>query len=249
VSVLLLGGTGEARELALALARDGEEFVSSLAGRVQRPRLPVGEVRLGGFGGVDGLVAYLAEEGVSAVVDATHPFAAGISENAVEACGRSDVPLLRLARPGWRDHPDAGRWHWVDGHDVAATTASRLAGGSTVLLTTGRNSLDRFVGPLAGDRVVARVVDPVAGPLPGGWEVLLDRGPYTPERERALMLEREVGVLVTKDSGGEATRAKLDVAGERGVAVVVVRRPGEHPDVASVSDVDGAVRWLRSRRG
>lgn len=247
--VLVLGGTGEARDLAAALEREGVRFVSSLAGRVRRPRLPVGEVRLGGFGGVDGLAAYLAGERVEAVVDATHPFAAGISGNAVEACRRAGVPLLRLARPGWGDHPGANRWHWVDGHDEGAATAAGLAGERTVLLTTGRQTLDRFVGPLAGARVVARVVDPVEQRLPYRWEVLLDRGPYTPERERALMTGREVGVLVTKDSGGEATRAKLDTAEQLGVAVVVVRRPGEDRAVASVSDVAGAVRWLRPRPG
>lgn len=248
MSVLVLGGTGEARELAAALEQEDVRFVSSLAGRVTRPRLPVGEVRFGGFGGVDGLAAYLAEERVGAVVDATHPFAAGVSGHAVEACRRAGVPLLRLARPGWGDHPGASRWHWVDGHDEAASAAG-LVGERTVLLTTGRQSLDRFVGPLAGARVVARVVDPPEQRLPDRWEVLLDRGPYTPERERVLMLEREVGVLVTKDSGGEATRAKLDIADELGLAVVVVRRPGEDRDVASVSDVAGAVRWLRSRPG
>ncbi|WP_343997151.1 precorrin-6A/cobalt-precorrin-6A reductase, partial [Nocardioides furvisabuli] len=105
MTVLLLGGTSEARELAVLLDEAGVDFVSSLAGRVERPRLPVGEVRMGGFGGVEGLRAWLAERGATAVVDATHPFAEGMSANAVAACAASGVPLLRLARPGWGDAP------------------------------------------------------------------------------------------------------------------------------------------------
>jgi precorrin-6A/cobalt-precorrin-6A reductase len=244
--VLVLGGTGEARELARVLHERGTDVVSSLAGRVERPRLPVGETRLGGFGGVEGLADYLRLEGMDAVVDATHPFAAGISANAVAACAVARVPLLRLARPGWSVAPGAERWHWVDSHDEAARAAAEL--GESVLLTTGRQNLCRFVGPLAQHRVVVRVVDPVEEQLPDGWSVLLDRGPYSLERERDLMQEHRIGVVVTKDSGGSYTRAKLDAADELGLEVVVVRRPAA-PDqgVESVSDVDAAVRWLSSR--
>jgi precorrin-6A/cobalt-precorrin-6A reductase len=243
VTVLLLGGTAEARELAERLDEGGVRFVSSLAGRVHRPRLPVGETRVGGFGGADGLAAYLREHRIAAVVDATHPFAAGISGNAAEACARAGVRLLRLARPGWSAEPAASRWHWVDDHDEAAQLAARL--GERVLLTTGRQRLDRFTGPLAGHRVVARVVDPVEQPLPPGWEVLLDRGPYLLEGERTLLEEHRIGVLVTKDSGGAYTRPKLHAAEELGVEVVVVRRPPAAPGVVSVNDVDAAMRWLR----
>ena len=244
--VLVLGGTREARDLARALHEDGVGCVSSLAGRVQRPRLPVGETRVGGFGGAAGLAAHLAREGYDAVVDATHPFAAGISVNAAAACGTTGVPLLRVARPGWAEEPDAGRWHWVDGHTTAAETAARL--GGSVLLTTGRQHLDRFTGPLAGHRVLARVVDPVEIALPPWWGVLLDRGPYDLDGERRLLREHRVEVLVTKDSGGDHTRAKLDAAGELGVQVVVVRRPASPEGVAEVSDVAAALRWLRRGR-
>ena len=246
MTVLLLGGTGEARALAAALDADNIDFVSSLAGRVSRPRLPVGKVRVGGFGGIEGLAGYLRDNGITAVVDATHPFATSISANAVAACARCVVPLLRLARPGWADLPCADGWHWVESHEEAAETAARL--GSRILLTTGRQPLDRFVQPLESHDVVARVVDPVEQDLPRTWQLVLDRGPYSFDGELSLMRQHRIDVLVTKDSGGDYTSAKLDAAHELGVAVVIVRRPnwevGVH--VQFVSDVDAAVQWLRA---
>lgn len=246
MTVLLLGGTGEARELAAALNAENIDFVSSLAGRVSRPRLPVGKVRVGGFGGIEGLVGYLRDNDITAVVDATHPFATTISANAVAACARFVVPLLRFARPGWEDLPCADRWHWVESHEEAAETAARL--GSRILLTTGRQPLDRFVQPLESYDVVARVVDPVDLDLPRTWQIVLDRGPYSFDGELSLMTQHRIDVLVTKDSGGDYTRAKLDAAHELGVAVVIVRRPnwevGEYGQF--VSDVDAAVQWLRA---
>ena len=242
---LILGGTAEARALAQALDGAGLPFVSSLAGRVGRPRLPVGEVRIGGFGGVDGLCRFLAERRVSAVVDATHPFAATISAHAAEASVHAEVPLLRLVRPGWDSLPGAPRWHWANGHPQAAALAARL--GRRVLLTTGRQRLGCFVGPLASYDVLARVVDPPDLDLPPGWRIVQDRGPYTLDGERALMARHRTDVLVTKDSGGEVTRAKLDAADAQGVEVVVVRRPAEPARVDRVSDVADALRWLRRR--
>nr|WP_246283676.1 cobyric acid synthase [Nocardioides perillae] len=240
--VLVLGGTGEARELARQLVDDGVDVVSSLAGRVARPRLPVGDVRLGGFGGVEGLRAHLREEAYAGVVDATHPFAAGITEHAARACAEEGVALLRLARPGWREEPGAARWHWVDDHDEAAAAAARL--GRRPLLTIGRQSLARFVEPLRDHDVLARVVDPPEGELPRGWRLLLDRGPYTRDGERGLLLGHGADVLVTKDSGGDHTRAKLDAADELGIGVVVVRRPTDPTGVRCVPDVAAAREWV-----
>ena len=181
------------------------------------------------------------------MVDATHPFAATISASAATACGRADVPLLRLARPGWETHPAAGRWQWVASHDEAAATAAAAHG--PVFLTTGRQPLDRFVGPLESRAVVVRVVDPVTDPLPPGWTVLLSRGPYEVAQERDLMVTHGVRVLVTKDSGGPHTQGKLDAADELGLTVVVVRRPAAPAGVEEVGDVPGAVRWLTRRAG
>lgn len=239
----MLGGTREARALAELLVQDGDDVVTSLAGRVARPRLPVGEVRIGGFGGIDGLASHLRDERVDLVVDATHPFAETISGNAAAACERTDVPLVRLERPGWSERADAGAWHWVDDHDEAARVTATL--GERPFLTVGRQSLHRFVEPLRDLACVVRVVDPPEIELPTSWTLVQSRGPYTLEHEREAMTGADV--LVTKDSGGSHTEAKLDVAAERGVPVVVVRRAGAPEGVSVVRDAAAARAWVRAR--
>ncbi len=212
----------------------GVRFVSSLAGRVAQPRLPVGAVQIGGFGGVPGLRAYLAEQRVAAVIDATHPFAEGMTRNAVAACTADGIPLLRLERPGWSDAPGADAWHWVSDHSEAAALAASL--GERPFLTVGRQPLDQFVGPLGRHPTLARVVDAPVVAVPAAWTLVLSRGPYPVESERELFAEHEVDVLVTKDSGGTYTWAKMQVAAERGTPVVIVRRVAGRADVPTVSD-------------
>ncbi|GAB3112012.1 cobalt-precorrin-6A reductase [Janibacter alkaliphilus] len=239
--VLLLGGTAEARALAARLVDDGIEVTSSLAGRVSRPRLPVGEVRIGGFGGVDGLVAALRDGGVTHLVDATHPFAATMTAHAAAAAERAGVPVLRLARPGWRERPDAASWSWVGDVDAARERAETLGGRPFV--TTGRQSLGRYAGWT--DRpVLVRVVEPLTEPVPAGWSVLEARGPYDVTGERELMTRHRVDVLLTKDSGGSYTAAKLDAAAELGVPVVVVSRPSPPAGLREVPDVAAVLAWL-----
>jgi len=237
--VLILGGTAEARELAAALDADEVQVVSSLAGRVSRPRLPAGEVRIGGFGGPEGLASWLRERGVSAVVDATHPFAERISASAVRACPAAGVELLRLERPGWSQRP-GDSWHWVDDLSQAADLVPRL--GRRVLLTTGRQGLAVFAGVNSAWFLI-RCIDPPAKPLPPHSEVLLDRGPYELSGELELIDRHRIDLVMTKDSGGAHTSAKLDAARERGLPVVVVRRP-PRPNVPSVAAVTDALAWV-----
>lgn len=240
-SVLILGGTAEGRALAAAAVGAGYPIVSSLAGRVARPALPVGPVRIGGFGGSAGLAAYLVDCRVRAVVDATHPFAATMSASAAQACRAVGVPLLRLARPGWSTRPDAGSWQWADSTVAAAGSAGRI--GQRAFLTTGRQTLPDFAA-LADRPTLVRVVEPPEAPLPQRWHLVLDRGPYTLAGELELMTARQVDVLVTKDSGGAYTCAKLDAAAQLHIPVVVVRRPAPDAEVPAVTSVAGAVAWL-----
>ncbi|WP_026426096.1 cobalt-precorrin-6A reductase [Actinokineospora inagensis] len=236
--VLVLGGTGEARALAAALhEHPGHQVVSSLAGRVREPRLPVGEVRVGGFGGPDRLAEWLVAHHVDAIVDATHPFAERISASAVLAARAVGRPLLVLRRPGWTSRSG---WHWVDSLDQACAVATSL--GERIFLTTGRQGLAAFAG--SARWFLVRCVDPPDPPLPARARLLLDRGPYTVDGERALLREHRIDVLVTKDSGGSLTSAKLDAAEEVGLPVVVVRRPAP-PDAAVVESVDQVLAWLR----
>jgi precorrin-6A/cobalt-precorrin-6A reductase len=237
--VLILGGTAEARALAAALVDAGVRVVSSLAGRVRDPALPVGEVRIGGFGGVEGLAAWLREHGVAAVVDATHPFASTMTAHAVSATAAAGVPLVVLRRPGWPPDPD---WTWADSLPAAAAALPTL--GKRVFLTTGRTSLAAFAD--LNLEFLVRCVDPPSGPMPRRVHVLLSRGPFTVDGERSLMREHGVDVLVTKDSGGPLTSAKLAAAREEGVAVLVVRRPPLPAGVEAADTVAAALARLRA---
>ncbi len=245
--VLILGGTTEARELAERLAGAGPRVTSSLAGRVARPRLPVGEVRVGGFGGAEGLARWLVEHRVDALIDATHPFAGTISFNAALAADVAGVPLLALRRPGWAAGPGDRRYDAGSLPDAARLLPGL---GRRVFLTTGRTGLAAFAGSeLAGLWFLVRSVDPPEPPFPARMRVLLDRGPFTVEGEAELLRRHRVDVLVTKDSGGTATAAKLTAARWAGIPVVVVRRPAAPEGVPVVADAAAAVDWLRGITG
>ncbi|MFI1418685.1 cobalt-precorrin-6A reductase [Streptomyces sp. NPDC020731] len=239
--VLVLGGTTEARALATELsARPGTRVTTSLAGRVRRPGAVAGEVRVGGFGGAEGLADWLRAQRADAVVDATHPFAETITANAVRAATATGLPLVVLRRPGWRPGP-RDDWHPVPSLDAAADLLPRL--GHRVLLTTGRLGLAAFAH-LTDLRFVVRSVEPPEPPMPPHTHVLLARGPFTTADETALLRDHRVDVLVTKDSGGAATSAKLTAARDLGLPVVVVRRPPLPDGVIAVGDVPAVLRRL-----
>jgi precorrin-6A/cobalt-precorrin-6A reductase len=237
--ILILGGTAEARVLASELHSRRVSVTTSLAGRVNRPTLPAGEVRIGGFGGPERLARWLHDNFVSAVVDATHPFAERISASAARACAVSGTPLLRLERPGWSERP-GDRWTWVDDLDQAAGAIHGL--GQRVLLTTGRQGLPAFA-PIERAWFLIRCVDPPDPPLPPQNTLILDRGPYTLDSELALLDEYSIDLVITKDSGGELTVAKLDAARERKLPVIIVRRP-YGPQTNAVAEVQDAVDWV-----
>jgi precorrin-6A/cobalt-precorrin-6A reductase len=238
--VLVLSGTADGRRLAAALEEDRRfQVVSSFAGRVGSLRLPDGEVRIGGFGGPEQLAVWLGEEGIDAVVDATHPFAERISTSAVRASALAGVRLLRLERPGWRER-QGDRWHWADSLEHAARLVPEL--GERVFLTTGRQGVATFA---QCDRTwfLIRCIEAPEPPLPAHHELLRDRGPYTLEGDLELLDTHRIDLLVTKDSGGEETATKLDAARERACPVVVVRRP-KRPAAPLVATVEDAIDWL-----
>lgn len=242
--VLILGGTGEARALAAALhGRPGLDITSSLAGRVRNPALPVGRVRIGGFGGAQGLLEHLRSHAVDALIDATHPFAATISAHARTAAVATGCPLVVLRRPGWREQ-SGDRWTRVPDIAAGAVAVAALPPGC-VFITTGRRDLGLFARD-ERHRFLVRTVDPPSEPLPASMTLLLARGPYTVEREAALMAEHDVAALVTKDSGGALTTAKLIAARARAIAVVMIDRPPLPAGPPAVATVAEATAWLDS---
>ncbi|MFD7160747.1 cobalt-precorrin-6A reductase [Kribbella sp. NPDC059898] len=234
--ILLLGGTGEARELARLLVADGIEVISSLAGRTTSARLPEGEVRVGGFGGVDGLIAWLETNPVDVVVDATHPFATQMTANAAAATTQLGIPLLVLDRPSWTS---GDNWHWVDTAAAAAELLPRI--GSRVFVTIGRQGLDAFAS--TGLWTLARCVDPPE-PRPAWCELLLARGPFSVTDELQLLMQHRIDVLVTKNSGGPATAAKLEAAQQLRLPVVVIRRPPLPAGLDVVTSPAQAFAWV-----
>ena len=244
--VLVLGGTTEASRLAKALAtRPDLDATLSLAGRTEAPAAQPIATRIGGFGGVEGLAAWLRDHAVDVLVDATHPFAAQISKNAAEAAGRTGTPIVAFVRPPWTRAP-GDRWIEVADLDAAARAIGETP--RRVLLTTGRLGLAAFeVAPQ--HHYLIRTIDH-PGDLPGlpDHALLLDRGPFDLEAERALMRAERVEVVVTKNSGGAATYPKMVAARELGLPVIVVQPP-TRPDVPQVHDVEAVMGFIEGVRG
>lgn len=220
--ILVLGGTADARHLAEALLAAGYHSISSLAGVTTEPRLPPGEVRVGGFGGVAGLAAYLKREAIAAVVDASHPFALRISHHAVAAARVAGIACLRCERPPWPAQAD-DRWIEVSGLDRAVAA---LPASARPFVTVGRKEIGRFFAR-ADLKGVARMIEPPSEAVPPGWTLLLERPPFAEQAELALMREHRISHLVSKNAGGEAARAKIAAARVLRLPVIMVARPAK----------------------
>lgn len=239
--VLILGGTGEAAELAAKIANiQGIEAISSLAGRTLQPSLPFGDFRIGGFGGVTGLVKYLQQMKIDVLIDATHPFATQMASNAAEAAIAVNIPRLKLIRPVWQP-VNGDRWIEVDNIQDAASVLENQA--KRVFLTVGRQEIGVFAH-LQQIWFLMRMIDP---PEPNAvvplGKVLCDRGPFELHNERQILIQHQIDTIVSKNSGGDATYAKIIAARELKLPVVMVKRPPVPPG-EQVTDIAAAVTWL-----
>ncbi|MBF2066521.1 MAG: cobalt-precorrin-6A reductase [Calothrix sp. C42_A2020_038] len=242
-SLLILGGTADASELAKQACNiPGLEVRVSLAGRTSQPGDISGIVRIGGFGGIDGLITYLRAENIDLLIDATHPFASQISWNAAAAVQKVGIPCLMLVRPQWeKDEND----NWVEVESVQTAADILPSFAKRVFLTIGRQQLAPFAH-LDNIWFLMRAIDPPSDiPLPQG-KLLLARGPFSLEDEKKLLLDYEIDTIVSKNSGGSATYAKIVAARELGIKVVIVQRAAM-PAGEKVADVEGAVEWLLNK--
>jgi precorrin-6A/cobalt-precorrin-6A reductase len=239
--ILILGGTTEARELGRQLAlREDMEATLSLAGRTHSPMAQFVPVRCGGFGGIAGLAQYMREHAISALIDATHPYAATMSDHAFRAAAQTNTPMIALCRPPWRSVA-ADRWHEVQSTQEAARALGIAP--RQVFLAVGRQELAPFAAAPQHQYVI-RSVDPVDPPLPVPHaEYILARGPFEEDAERALLLAHAIDVVVAKNSGGTATYGKIAAARMLGISVILVQRPpaAPGPQAATIGEV---VAWL-----
>jgi len=245
MKLLILGGTSEARTLAAQVTTTHPDVtvITSLAGATRSaPKIP-GQVRVGGFGGADGLADYLLGESIGAVIDATHPFATQITDHAVQACRNADVGYLRLDRPEWVVPSDTDVIFVPDAAQAARLVARS---SSSAFLTIGRKDLAAFES-LGKAKLLIRAIE---APDPAlkfdNATFVTARPPFTLDDEIALMEAHQIDTLVTKASGGEATRAKLDAAAKIGARIILLRRPPP-PDGERVFSVGEAVAWLDQR--
>lgn len=238
--VLILGGTSEGCEIARRLAHRGDlSVISSLAGRVNEPKIPDGQVRIGGFGGVDGLISFLQTEKIDAVIDATHPFAARISANAESACTQRGVTLIAFFRAPWV-RQEGDRWHSVSDVESAAAYVAETAG--RVFLAIGRQQIEPFAACRKGSLLI-RAITPPEVSLPANTQLILARGPFRVEDELQLLRNHAIDYIVSKNSGGHATYAKIEAARLLGIPVVMIERPLKYTTQV-IDSVDGVLASL-----
>ena len=236
--ILILGGTGEARRLAPMLLDAGYRVTTSLAGVTREPMVPRGDLRTGGFGGVEGLVDYIKSENVAAIADATHPFAEQITRQGFEAAKKAKISYVRLERRPWKP---LGREHWRMVANVDEAVKA-LRPDARVFVTIGRRDLPKFA---ARDdlSVLARSIEPPEMELPENWKFIQGRPPFSVYDEIELMRTHKINMLVTKNSGGKAVSAKLQAARELGVSIMMIERP-EIEGIRKVRTVDQVLRFL-----
>lgn len=240
--ILILGGTEEARQLADQLVSMGQEVITSFAGKTSELSLPAGEIRVGGFGGPRGLSDYILKNGIERLVDATHPYSVEMATNAVEAAKHTEVRLVRLTRPAWKE-PQYAFWHHVQN---AQDAAAGLPKGARVLLTVGHRGLDVFL-QRSDCSFVIRSIEPPERPLPVHAQSLLARPPFFVGAETELMQFEGITHLITKNSGGVQTEAKLKAAQQLRLAVVMIARP-ELPAAHEAPTVGRAIAALKLDR-
>jgi precorrin-6A/cobalt-precorrin-6A reductase len=243
--VLILGGTGDAVKLAARLAVIPElEVISSLAGRTKKPSALVGQVRIGGFGGSQGLVAYLQKNSIDYVIDATHPCAGQITHNAAIATQQTNTPYLMLVRPQWERV--AGDL-WIEVETVAAAAVAIPESIKRVFITSGRQQLEPFLERSLRSAIwyLIRAIDPPEIVLPHS-QVILDRGPFSFEAERQLLQQYQIEIIVSKNSGGAATYAKIAAARELQIPIIMVQRP-RLPDGDKVDSCENVLAWLETK--
>jgi precorrin-6A/cobalt-precorrin-6A reductase len=236
--ILILGGTAEAREIAALLISLGHDVTSSLAGVTSKPLLPEGKVRVGGFGGAEGLRLYLNENAIDVLVDVTHPYAAIISRNAFEAVETTATRLLRFERAAWSELA-GDRWTSVA---TLTEASSVLPSGAKVFITTGRKDLAPFLNrkDISG---VIRTVEPPAETLPPEWRVILDRPPHNLANELTLFQQEKFTHIISKNAGGLATLAKLDASRQLGLSVIMVQRPFK-PNCETFTNIQPLIKRL-----
>jgi precorrin-6A/cobalt-precorrin-6A reductase len=241
--LLILGGTGEATELAEHLSPFSDlEVIISLAGRTHQPASLSDKVHIGGFGGAEGLASYLTEQRINCLIDATHPFAAQISWKAAIAAKEVGIPHLILNRPAWEN---TAKDAWIEVNSIEAAASALPTAAQRVFLSIGRTQLTAFI-ELKHIWFLMRSIEPpdIATPLPQG-KVILGRGPFSLEQEKQLLQQYQIDAIVSKNSGSDATYSKIVAAHELGIPVVMVQRPAP-PLGEQVADVKSAIAWLMS---
>lgn len=236
---LILGGTADASLLAAEIARAGIDAVYSYGGRTRAPADQPLPTRIGGFGGVSGLADYIRGEGITHVIDATHPFAAEMSRHAVDASAETRTPLIALERAPWTKAPGD---NWIEVANVDAAVAALPGTPANVFLAIGRQHIAPFASK-PQHAYTLRFVDPPATPPPFAADVIVSHGPFTLDGELEMMRTRGIDWIVARNSGGDGARAKIDAARTLGLPVIMIARP-KLPERSQVENVAEIMQWL-----